>query len=158
MKRLLALILAVAVTGGVAGASQARSGGGHDKDVAVELTYTKWFAPGFPNIVGVVGGDIVGNFGGAVLERSDPTLRFVQLTSVYIVIAPDPAKSFTAHVEGVQDNQTLTGVLDGRVVDGNLKRAHVHVEFAVINCTQAPTGRCFQGTISVTRSSKGSGH
>jgi hypothetical protein len=157
MKRFLALILAVAVTGSVAAASQARSGGGHDKDVAVELTFTKWFAPGLPNMVGVVGGDIAGRFGGALLERSDPTLRFVYLTSVYIVVADDPAKSFTAHVEGVQDNQSLTGVLDGRIVDGYLKRAHVHVEFAVITCTQASSGRCFQGTISVTRSSKDSG-
>ena len=157
MKRFLALILAVAVTGGFAAASQARSGRAHDAEVGVELTYTKWFAPGFPNMVGVVGGDIAGRFGGAVLERSDPTLRFVHLTSVYIVVADDPAESFTAHVEGVQDNQSLTGVLDGRIVDGYLKRAHVHVEFAVITCTQAPSGRCFQGTISVTRSSEDSG-
>ena len=157
MKRFLALILVVAVTGGLAAASQARSGRAHDAEVGVELTYTKWFAPGIPNMIGVVGGDIAGRFGGAVLERSDPTLRFVHLTSVYIVVADDPAKSFTAHVEGVQDNQSLTGVLDGRIVDGYLKRAHVHVEFAVITCTQAPSGRCFQGTISVTRSSQDSG-
>ena len=157
MKRFLALILAVAVTGSVAAASQARGGRADDREVSVELTFTKWFAPGFPNMVGVVGGDIAGRFGGAVLERSDPTLRFVHLTSVYIVVADDPAESFTAHVEGVQDNQSLTGVLDGRIVDGYLKRAHVHVEFAVITCTQAPSGRCFQGTISVTRSSQDSG-
>jgi len=157
MKRFLALILAVAVTGSVTAASQARGGRGDDREVSVELTYTKWFAPGFPNMVGVVGGDIAGRFGGAVLERSDPTLHFVHLTSVYIVVADDPAESFTAHVEGVQDNQSLTAVLDGRVVDGYLKRAHVHVEFAVITCTQAPSGRCFQGTISVTRSSEDSG-
>jgi hypothetical protein len=160
MKRFLALILAVAVTGGFAAASQARSGRAHDGEpaVGVELTYTKWFAPGFPNMVGVVGGDIVGKFGGAVIQRTpDATGRFVQLTAVYIVIAPDPAKSFTAHVEGVQDNQTRTAVLDGRVVDGYLKRAHVHAEFAVISCSQAPSGRCFQGTISVTRSSEDSG-
>ena len=88
MKRFLALILAVAVTGGLAAASQARSGRAHDEGVGVELTYTKWFAPGFPNMVGVVGGDIVGKFGGAVIERSpDATVRFVQLTAVYIVIA-----------------------------------------------------------------------
>jgi hypothetical protein len=160
MKRFLALILAVAVTGGFAAASQARSGRAHDEKpaVGVELTYTKWFAPGFPNMVGVVGGDIVGKFGGAVIQRTpDATGRFVQLTAVYIVIAPDPSKSFTAHVEGVQDNQTRTAVLDGRVVDGYLKRAHVHAEFAVISCSQAPSGTCFQGTISVTRSSEDSG-
>jgi hypothetical protein len=159
MKRFLGLILAVAVIGGVAAATQARSGSVQTEEpaVSVELTYTKWFAPGFPNMVGVVGGDIAGRFGGAVLERSDPTRRFVHLTAVYIVVADDPAESFTAHVEGVQDNQSLTAVLDGRIVDGYLKRAHVHVEFAVITCTQAPSGRCFEGTISVTRSENSEG-
>jgi hypothetical protein len=58
----------------------------------------------------------------------------------------------TANVEGTLDNQTATAVLDGRVVDGFLKRAHVHVEFKVIGCTEAPNGTCFQGTISVARS------
>ena len=158
MKRFLTLILAVAVTGGFAVASQARSGSAHNEDVRVELTYTKWFNPGFPNMVGVVGGDIVGKFGGAVLQATpDATGRFVQLTAVYIVIAADPAQSLTAHVEGVQDNQTRTAVLDGRVVDGYLKRAHVHAEYAVINCSQAPNGTCFQGTISVTRSKDSEG-
>jgi hypothetical protein len=158
MKRFLGLMLAVAVIGGVAGASQARSGSRHDEGraAAVELTYTKWFAPGFPNMVGVVGGDITGRFGGAVIQAT-PTGHLVQLEAVYIVIAPDPDESFTAHVEGVQDNQTHTAVLDGRVVDGYLKRAHVHAEFAVISCIQAPNGRCFEGTISVTRSSEDSG-
>jgi hypothetical protein len=159
MKRFLGLILAVAVAAGFAAASQARnSRAPEQRAVVVELTYTKWFAPGFPNMVGVVGGDLVGKFGGAVIQATqDAGSRFVQLTAVYIVITPDPAKSFTAHVEGVQDNQSLTGVLDGRIVDGYLKRAHVHVEFAVITCTQASSGRCFQGTISVTRSSEASG-
>ena len=73
------------------------------------------------------------------------------LTAVYIVISPDPAQTFTAHIEGTSDLQTGNAVLDGRVVDGWLKRAHVHVEFKTINCTQAPNGKCFQGTISVTR-------
>lgn len=161
MKRFLGLMLVVGVTASFAGASQARSDRAEHKKPAirVELTYTKWFAPGFPNMVGVVGGDIVGTFGGAVIQATpDSTGRFVQLTAVYIVIGADPAKSFTAHVEGVQDNQTQTAVLDGRVVDGYLKRAHVHAEFAVISCSQAPSGTCFQGTIRVTRRSKHSGH
>lgn len=116
----------------------------------LELTYTKWIAPGFPNLVGVVGGDIVGKFGGAVYERT-VNGSLVHLDAIYIVIAPEPAKSFTAHVEGTEDLTTLKAVLDGRVVDGFLNRAHVHVEFDVINCTQAPSGTCFQGTISVRR-------
>ena len=126
---------------------------------ALELTYTKWIAPGypnlaagFPNLVGVVGGDIVGKFGGAVYERT-VNGSLVHLDAIYIVIAPDPAKSFTAHVKGTEDLNTLKAVLVGRVVDGFLNGAHVHVEFDVINCTQAPSGTCFQGTISVRRSS-----
>ena len=76
MKRFLALMLAVAVTGGFAVASQARTAGGARRQVGVELTYTKWFAHGFPNMAGEFSGDIVGRFGGAVLERSvPPTLR-----------------------------------------------------------------------------------
>jgi hypothetical protein len=70
-------------------------------------------------MVGVVGGDIVGKFGGAVLERTpDASGRFVHLTSVYIVIAADPSQSFTAHVEGVQDNQTRTAVLEAASLTG----------------------------------------
>lgn len=118
----------------------------------LSLTYTKWIAPGFPNMAGVVGGDIVGKFGGAILERTVAG-NIVYLDAIYIVIAPDPAKSFTAHVTGTEDLSTLKAVLEGRVVDGFLKRGHVHVEFDVINCTQAPSGTCFQGTISVSRSS-----
>ena len=104
------------------------------------------------NMVGVVGGDIVGKFGGAVFERT-VNGNLVHLDAIYIVIAPDPAESFTAHVEGTEDLTTLHAVLDGRVVDGFMKRAHVNAEFDVISCTQAPSGTCFQGTISVTRNS-----
>ena len=121
----------------------------------LELTYTKWFAPGFPNMVGVVGGDIVGKFGGAVYEKTGPDANgLVHLTAIYIVIAPDPAQSFTAHVEGIEDLNTQTAVLDGRVVDGWLRHAHVHAEFNIDQpCAQAPSGTCFQGTISVRRRS-----
>ena len=149
----LIAVLVVAVSIAAASAQTQTLRGHHDQGPAdLELTYTKWIAPGFPNLVGVVGGDIVGKFGGAVYERT-VNGSLVHLDAIYIVIAPDPAKSFTAHVEGTEDLSTLTAVLDGRVVDGFLQRAHVHVEFDVINCTQAPSGTCFQGTISVTRSS-----
>jgi hypothetical protein len=161
--RVFGLIAVLAVAASIAAASaQTQTLRGHQgKGPAdLELTYTKWIAPGFPNplvggfpnLVGVVGGDIVGKFGGAVYERTvDGSL--VHLDAIYIVIAPDPAKSFTAHVEGTEDLSTLKAVLDGRVVDGFMNNAHVHVQFDVITCTQAPNGTCFQGTISVRRSS-----
>ena len=153
-RRFVGLIAAVILATGIAAAS-ARTQTGHARDAdstGLDLTYTKWIAPGFPNLVGVVGGDIVGKFGGAVYERTvDGNL--VHLDAIYVVIAPDPAKSFTAHVEGTEDLSTLKAVLDGRVVDGFMNHAHVHVQFDVITCTQAPNGTCFQGTISVRRSS-----
>ena len=158
--RFFGLIAVLAVAASIAAASAQTQNRSRQtaKPTHVELTYTKWFAPGFPNMVGVVGGDLVGRFGGAVLEaRPDETGRFVHLKAIYLVIAADPAQSFTARVEGVQDNQTATAVLDGRVVDGSPTRAHVHVEFKVISCTEAPSGKCFQGTISVSRSSEASG-
>lgn len=152
--RFVGLIAVLVVAASIAAASaqtQTRNGKDGQGPADLELTYTKWIAPGFPNMVGVVGGDIVGKFGGAILERT-VNGSLIHLDAIYIVAAPDPAKSFTAHVEGTEDLSTLKAVLDGRVVDGYLKRAHVHVQFDVITCTQAPSGTCFQGTINVTRS------
>ena len=152
--RFLAMIAGVAVVASIAAASaQTQTRGGRDAK-SVELTYTKWLEPGFPNMVGVVGGDITGTFGGAALQATpDATGRFIHLKAIYIVIAADPAQSFTAEVEGVQDNQTATAVLDGRVIYGQFAHARVHAEYKVISCTQAPNGTCFQGTISVKRGS-----
>lgn len=156
--RFFGLIAVLVVAGSIAAASaQTQTGNGQDGKgpAQLELTYTKWFAPSYPNMVGVVGGDIVGKFGGAVYEKTGPDANgLVHLTAVYIVIAPDPAQSFTAHVEGIEDLNTKTAVLDGRVVDGWLKHARVHAQFNIVTpCAQAPSGTCFQGTISVKRHS-----
>jgi hypothetical protein len=150
-RRFAGLIAVLVLAVGVATASaQTQTGKGQDEHAGLELTYTKWFAPSFPNMVGVVGGDIDGQFGGAVLKAvPDATFRFIRLTAIYIVVAPDSSRSLTIHVDGVQDNQSGTAVLDGRVVDGPLKGARAHAEYAVISCTQSPDGTCFQGTISV---------
>ena len=152
-KRFAGLIAVLVLATGITAASaQTQNRMAHDKAASIELTYTKWFAPGFPNMVGVVGGDIVGQFGGAVLEATpDPTGRFIRLTAIYIVVAPDPSRSLTIRVEGAQDNQSGTAVLDGRVVDGWLTGARVHAEYRVISCTQSSDHTCFQGTISVKR-------
>jgi hypothetical protein len=73
----LALVIALTViTGPSASAAstrgaeaQSRASGGRGSG-DVQLTYTKWFAPAFPTMQGVVGGDIEGTFGGAVLTRT----------------------------------------------------------------------------------------
>jgi hypothetical protein len=155
MKRTMAFVAVVAVAAGLAATSQAHTTRApHPVGRAdLQLTYTKWFAPSFPNMVGVVGGDISGQFGGAVLHAAptDSSGRFVEIQAVYIVVAPDPSRSFTASIRGVQDNQTQTAVLDGRVVDGWLRGERIHAEYKVISCTEAPNGTCFQGTITVGR-------
>jgi hypothetical protein len=140
------LVLAAGIT---AGSAQTENRKGHGKRAGLELTYTKWFAPGFPHMVGVVGGDIVGKFGGAVLNDPTPDAAGrTRLTAIYIVRAPDPSRSLTIRVEGAE--QSGTAVLKGRVVDGSLKGARARAEFTVLSsCTQAPNGPCFQGTISI---------
>ena len=65
-KRFAGLIAVLVLATGITAASaQTENRKGHDERAGLELTYTKWFAPGVPNMVGVVGGDIVGKFGGA---------------------------------------------------------------------------------------------
>jgi hypothetical protein len=148
------LVAALVLVAGVAtAAARTHPQSRGDTQSGISLTYTKWFAPGFPNMVGTVGGDISGQFGGAVLRATpDSTGRFVHLSAIYIVVAPNPSQSLSMRVDGVQDNQSGTAVLDGRVVDGYLWGAHVHAEYKVINnCAQASGGVCFQGTIKVQK-------
>jgi hypothetical protein len=151
-RRFAGLIAVVVLAAGITAASaQTQNRSAESKRAGLELTYKKWFAPGFPHMVGVVGGDIVGQFGGAVLEATpDATGHFVRLTAIYIVRAPDPSRSLTIRVEGAQDTQTNTAVLDGRVLDGSLKGARAHAEFEVLSsCAESPSGPCFEGTISI---------
>ena len=98
------------------------------------------------------------NAASAVLKATpDATGRFIRLTAIYIVVAPDPSRSLTIHVDGAQDNQSGTAVLDGRVVDGWLTGARVHAQYDVISCTQSPDHTCFQGTIDIKQRSEDSG-
>ena len=141
---LTALILgagALAATGQV----NARAGDG------VDLTYTKWFSPAFPHMVGVVGGDIEGTFSGTVLDISTPgDKRFTYLTARYNVVATDPSKSFSAMVMGRQDNQKLTAVLTGYVSSGYLAGDRVRAQYTVFSCARSANNRCFTGTIRLT--------
>jgi hypothetical protein len=76
------------------------------------------------------------------------------LRAIYIVVAPDPSRSLTIRVEGAQDNESGTAVLDGRVVDGRLTGARAPAEYKVISCTQSSDQTCFQGTISIKQRSE----
>jgi hypothetical protein len=149
LKRLAGLIAVFMLAAGItAGSAQTEDRRGHGKRAGLELTYTKWFEPGFPHMVGVVGGDIDGTFGGAVLEATQIDGGF-QLTAIYIVVdLADPSRSLTIRVKGAQLGNTA--VLNGRVVDGSLKGARARAEFTQLSsCTQTPRSPCFQGTISI---------
>jgi hypothetical protein len=135
------LVLAAGIT---AGTAQTENRSGHGKRAGLELTFTKWFAPGFPNMVGDVGGDIDGKFGGAVL-RATPDGR---LTAIYIVVASDLSRSLTIRLDGGPGTQPGTAVLKGRVIDGLLTGARARVEFEEIDCPESD-GPCFEGTISI---------
>jgi len=131
---------------GVGGAQVQATGGPN-----IEVTFTKWVDPSFPQFKGVAGGDVPGDFAATVLRRTPfDNGNIVELRAKYEVIADNAARSFVAEIEGKQNNQTLSAVLNGSVVDGWLTGARVHVTFDVIEpCPQFNKARCFTGVIRV---------
>lgn len=121
----------------------------------IEVTFTKWVDPSFPLFKGVAGGDVPGDFAATVLERTPfDNGIIVDLRARYEVIADDAARSFVAEIEGKQNNQTRSAVLNGSVVEGWLTGARVHVTFDVIEpCSQFDKPRCFSGTLRVLAAS-----
>lgn len=139
---LVALILAAGASAASGQVKHVRAAG------VVELTFTKWFYPHFPTSVGVVGGDITGTLAGQVLSRKlVADGQIVLFTARYDVNAG--AQSFSVLIEGEQNNEIHSGVVNGVVTAGLLLGDRVHEEYNVISCTQAPSGLCFQGTTSI---------
>jgi hypothetical protein len=118
----------------------------------IEVTFTKWFTT-FPDMTGFTGGDVAGSFAGQVLSVSPlDNGVIVQLQARYEVIDPSGSHSFKALIQGKQNNQTGTAVLNGVITEGWLIGSHVHVTFQVITPCQFGTGNvCFQGTIRIQR-------
>ena len=116
----------------------------------VEVTFTKWVTA-FPDMAGFTGGDVEGTFEGEVLQRTPfDNGVIVQLNARYQVIDPTGLHTFTANIQGTQNNQTRSAVLNGVVTDGWLAGSQVHVNFDVITpCAYGTRNTCFQGTIRV---------
>ena len=126
------------------------------------VTFTKWVTinPGPPIMQGVVGGDAVGQFAGQVMF--DQTTQLVAklgpppgdievIQAVYSAVAGE--HSFTALIQGGENPQTHTALLDGVVLRGWHTGAKVHVQFHdVTHCGQpnALDDTCFTGTITIT--------
>jgi hypothetical protein len=138
-------LLSLALGVGVASAGQQAS--------LAENTFTKWIA-GYPNMAGVVGGDVgTGTYAGVILSRTgtgtaaDPIL----ITADYHFYGSH--HSFTAHVDIVEIGASAT--VNGVVADGWLKGNLAEGEFSVIQCTHGTiTGTCFQGTLDILRGTK----
>jgi hypothetical protein len=116
-------------------------------------TFTKWIA-GYPNMAGVVGGDVgTGTYAGEILSRSgtgtaaDPVL----ITADYHFHGS--IHDFSARVDIVEIGTAAT--INGVVTDGWLKGNLAEGEFSVISCSHdGITSTCFQGTLDVLRGTK----
>ena len=139
-----ALLLTLSVSVGLASADDARN---------AENTFTKWIA-GYPNMAGVVGGDVGdGTYSGVILSRTgtgtlaDPIL----ITADYHF--DGSRHDFTARVDIVEIIPTAT--ISGVVTDGWLQGNLAVGEFTVTTCSHGGlTTTCFEGTFDILRGTK----
>jgi hypothetical protein len=124
----------------------------------VVVSFTKWvtISPGYPIMAGTVKADDVGTFAGEILLlHTTQSGDITQLQAVYEVQAGD--QSFKALVQGGQNNQAGTALLDGVILGGWHTGAKVHVQYRVVpKCGQANAlnDRCFTGTITISPDSE----
>jgi hypothetical protein len=148
LSRYFAAILGVALLAGfgVAIHSQGAPVASADGFGRTEVTFTKYVTT-YPNMAGVVGGDVgTGTYAGEIITR-DPTLGGGKVT----LITADYHFNGSAHSSNARmtiwqfDNQFA--VLNGAVTSGWKQGATVFGTYTVIPCTQAASGICFQGTL-----------
>ena len=118
----------------------------------IEVSFTKWvtIVPGYPQMEGFTGGDVTGSFSGEILVAQTTTDNGItRLEAVYEVHAG--RRSFTALVQGGQNNLTGSARLDGTVLGGWRTGDRVHVKYDVIHCAEpnAFQGICFRGLIRI---------
>jgi hypothetical protein len=143
---LLGLVLVAAITGSVLAYN------GREKGRTFDDTFTKWVTT-FPNMVGVVGGDVgVGTYTGEMIEYNPGD----DITTIHALYHFNGSKhAFTADVNIIQDNQKGTATITGEVTEGWLKGASVTGEYNVLpECPiETPDNAfgtmCFQGTLHV---------
>jgi hypothetical protein len=114
-----------------------------------EVTFTKYLVS-FPNMAGVVGGDVgTGNYAGEIITY-DPTLAGGKIT----LITADYHLNGSAHTSNVRltvwqfDNNFA--VLSGGVTSGWRQGGYAYGIYKVIpTCAGNPAGPCFQGTLYI---------
>lgn len=153
MSRIAFPLLALLVAGGCSGSDvtdpMSRDASQSSAQAPVEVTFVKWFTA-FPEMTGNTSFG-AGTFAGTIQERTAfDNGVIVKLQAEYRVT--DPSHSFTARIQGTQNLQTATAVLNGVITEGWMVGARVHVTFQRITpCALAPSapGVCFQGTIRI---------
>jgi hypothetical protein len=151
-------LLALLVTGGCSG-SDATGPTSHEagqlspEAAVVQLTFEKWFTT-YPAMTGNTSLG-AGTFAGTITKRIvfDNGV-IVKLQALYRFTDPSGSHSFAALIEGTQNLETATAVLNGVITDGWRVGARVHVTFQIIRpCALAigpsAPGVCFQGTIQI---------
>ena len=114
-----------------------------------EFTFEKWFTA-YPMMTGNTSlGD--GTFAGQILSRVPfDNGVIVKLEALYQLTDPSGSQSFTARIEGTENLETLSAVLNGVITDGWRAGSQVHVTFDVIApCPIHNRATCFRGTIRV---------
>jgi hypothetical protein len=124
-----------------------------DAGSVTEVSFIKWFTTA-PTMTGNTSLG-AGTFAGTITKRIvfDNSV-IVQLGAIYQVKDPSGDHSFTAVIEGMENLQTASAVLNGVVTAGWRVGAQVHVSFDIIRpCALATgpsaVGTCFQGTIRI---------
>ena len=114
-----------------------------------EVTFVKWFTT-FPTMTGNTSYG-AGTFAGTILKATAfDNGVIVQLQARYEVRDPSGSNLFTALIQGTQNNETATAVLNGVITEGWMVGARVHVTFQVIRpCQIVVKPVCFQGTIRI---------
>jgi hypothetical protein len=156
---LLALVVAGACNGGdaigpLSRATEARVQPSADQSShespLTEITFEKWFTTP-PAMTGNTSLG-AGTFSGRILGRTAfANGIIVQLKALYSVTDPSGGgHSFTAIIEGAENLQTQSAVLNGVVTEGWKTGARVHVTFDVITpCELGTRNLCFRGIIRV---------
>jgi hypothetical protein len=114
-----------------------------------EFTFEKWFTA-YP---AMTGNTSLGNgtFAGQIVSRTAfANGVIVKLEALYQLTDPSGNQSFTAHIQGTENLETMSAVLNGVITDGWRTGSRVHVTFDVIApCPIHNRVTCFRGTIRV---------
>jgi len=151
--RVLVAVFAALLAVGPTQLALADAGGvkGHTFD----NTFTKWVTD-FPNMVGVVGGDVgAGAYAGEILD----IVPVGDITNVDALYHFNGRKhSFTAHVFIAESAVTGTATITGSITEGWLKGSPVTGEYTVLTTCPIPTPgnslgtTCFQGALHILSS------